>query len=466
MKRKYFSNSILMSGTLVFTKIVEFVLIAILTRIVSTQGYGEYSLFNSWVNILSIVIGGSIGSSFGIAKKDFKEHYSRYLASCVGLSYLFLAIAFVIGFVINESWDVYYLGLIILHSFNSNTLSNYDVMLIFDEKFVKASLINILKSVFSFAAILSGVLILRNLDGGMVAIVMLFISYMVLSVFAQINMFVTTRCFYNKEYWIYAFKNSYLMIFHNLSLVVLNQMDRIMIGNILDNSYVAIYSIIYSLSVVMSILWTGVHRVWLPWLYDSFEKEKVGRISKINNYLLLTMAFLTINYCYISPEFTKLFFRAEYWDGIDMMPSILFGYFFSFLFSVFVNIEYCNKRIKWITPGTIMSAGINIVTNYLFIPIWGYKAASYTTLLSYFSLFAYHYLINRKYKYFENKVLCSIVGAMCLLLEMCAIFSDNWVVRYSVLLFFDIFSMYVINRIMKKNNIDYRCILDSFLHKQ
>ena len=137
-----------MSGTLVFTKIVEFVLIAILTRIVSTQGYGEYSLFNSWVNILSIVIGGSIGSSFGIAKKDFKEHYSRYLASCVGLSYLFLAIAFVIGFVINESWDVYYLGLIILHSFNSNTLSNYDVMLIFDEKFVKASLINILKSVF------------------------------------------------------------------------------------------------------------------------------------------------------------------------------------------------------------------------------------------------------------------------------------------------------------------------------
>ena len=397
MKRKYLLNSILTTGSLVFTRGVEFVLIAVLTRMITTYEYGEYSLFNSWVNILSIVIGGSISSSFGIAKKDFKDQYNRYLSSCVGLSYVFLIISFVIGFIINRSWDTYYLCLIVLHSFNMNILTNYDVTLIFDKKFIKASIINILKSVFSFGMILAGVLVLKTADQGIVAIIMLFISYLTMSIFAQISMFLETKCFYNKQFWVYAVKNSYLMIFHNLSLVILNQMDRIMIGKLIDNSYVAIYSVIYSLSVVMSILWTGVNRVWQPWLYDAFERKEVRRIRHINNYLMLVMAFFTINYCFITPEIIKLFFKNTYWDGINMMPLILFGYFFSFLFSISVNIEYCDKRIKWITPGTIMSAVVNTATNLWFIPLFGYKAAAYTTLLSYFSLFVYHYVINLKY---------------------------------------------------------------------
>ena len=60
--------------------------------------------------------------------------------------------------------------------------------------------------------------------------------------------------------------------------------------------------------------------------------------------MMLVMGILTVNYCFITPEIIKVFLPSTYWDGADMMPAIVFGYFFSFLFSIYVNIVYINNN--------------------------------------------------------------------------------------------------------------------------
>lgn len=435
--KKYITNSLITSSTLVINKIVQFLLIAILTRLISQEDYGRYSVFLSWVNILSIVIGGSLSSSFGIAKNDFKSEYPRYLSSCIGLSYVFLVASLVVGFKVKGSWPEIYLLLVLLHSFNMNIMTNFDVMQIFNQRFKKASIVSISVSLFSAAFIIISVLLLDG-DNGMIAITALSMTYFIFSLYCQYEMFREGRCVYKKKYWIYAFKNSVWMIFHNLSLVVLNQIDRIMIADILSDSYAAIYSVIYGLSIVISMVWGGAHKVWIPWVYKKMEDQEYGVITKVNEIMMMVMAIVSLNYCFVTPELIKLFLPNSYWDGMDMMPAIVFGYFFSFLFSVYVNIVYINKKMLSITIGTIMAALINMITNYFCLQKFGYKASAYTTLLSYFILFMYHHILNIKKQYFNIKQLSTVIALMFVVFLLCRDLTYYPVMRYSVLAVMDV----------------------------
>lgn len=57
-------------------------------------------------------------------------------------------------------------------------------------------------------------------------------------------------------------------------------------------------------------------------------------------------------------------------------------------------IEYYKEKTIHIAIGTGMAAIINIVLNAIFIPRYGYVAAAYTTLISYFCYYLYHSLIS------------------------------------------------------------------------
>ena len=52
-------------------------------------------------------------------------------------------------------------------------------------------------------------------------------------------------------------------------------------------------------------------------------------------------------------------------------------------YTLYVNVEHYYKKTIFITINTVIAATINLITNYLFIPKYGYFAAAFTTLFSY-----------------------------------------------------------------------------------
>jgi len=65
--------------------------------------------------------------------------------------------------------------------------------------------------------------------------------------------------------------------------------------------------------------------------------------------------------------------------------------FFTFLYQLFANIEFYFKKTYYIIGASITAAIVNIFLNYAFIPIYGYMASAYTTLLCYFLFGYFHY---------------------------------------------------------------------------
>ncbi|GAH32940.1 unnamed protein product, partial [marine sediment metagenome] len=75
-----------------------------------------------------------------------------------------------------------------------------------------------------------------------------------------------------------------------------------------------------------------------------------------------------------------------------------------FLYTLYGNYSFYRKKTGLISLTTLFAGGINIGLNYWLIPIYGYVAAAYTTLVSYFLLFLFHFL-NVKYILKEKDII-------------------------------------------------------------
>ena len=97
----------------------------------------------------------------------------------------------------------------------------------------------------------------------------------------------------------------------------------------------------------------------------------------------------------IAPELLKLFATEEYYDAVYLVPVISLSSYFTFLFTLFANVEFFFEANKFITMASITGAVVNVILNYILMPIFGYYAAGYTTLFCYILFSLGHYIFMR-----------------------------------------------------------------------
>ena len=59
----------------------------------------------------------------------------------------------------------------------------------------------------------------------------------------------------------------------------------------------------------------------------------------------------------------------------------------------FVRFQYYYKKTRWISLVTAIGAGVNVLLNFILIPVFGYYVAGYTTLAGYILYAGLHYIL-------------------------------------------------------------------------
>ena len=109
--------------------------------------------------------------------------------------------------------------------------------------------------------------------------------------------------------------------------------------------------------------------------------------------------------------------------------------FILFLYNIIVPSEYYKKKTQYIMAGTLVAAVINIITNYIFIKMFGFVAAAYTTLFSYVCYLVLHIIISKKLVKFDIVTWKWIIISAIIVATTGAIdiyFVENLIVRYSI----------------------------------
>lgn len=381
---------------------IHFIVTPIFARILSQEEYGLYSNYTSWLSIFQIITSLMLLVSLYNASKDYKKtELDSYIISMLALSGIFTVIIFIVIFFVRNDFESVtginrcFLPLMFLVLLTNPGTNFYQLKQRLDYKYKSSVFISLSIAVTT----LSGALLLTNvmnnklfgrIFGSQIPNVIINIGVLLLLLKKSKKI--------NFSYWKYVLPISVPYIFHSLGVNILSASDRIMITKICGSEDNSLYSLAYSCAMIITTLVSAISSAIDPWLLDEFHRE--GDKSKVvTKKLALGMFGICVGVILFAPEVILVIGGQKYLQSISVMPPVIAGLFFQFVYSLYSTIEQFAKKTLWMAIATAFAAFSNLALNAFLLPIWGYKAAAYTTLFCYALLFSIHFFIVKRMGY-------------------------------------------------------------------
>ena len=382
-----------MIGTL-FYRGIAFLMVPIYTRVMGKADYGILNTYTAWVSALTIIVSLTLYMGVRAAFIDYEEDAATVLSSVITFTLIYgaflLAIAAAVLSIFDINVDPRMVICCLLQSLYAAILNDYMMYLMMKKQYKQRLLFMVLPEVVVNTVAVIAVVYFYQDEKYMGRIIPGTMAYMVFAMIMVLLVYRKSRANLNKEYLKFCLGVSLPLVLHGLSQYVLNQSDRVMITWLRDASETAVYSVIYNIGMLSTAVSYALEGVWVPWFTDNL---KAGKRDEINVYAKKYTQFMTLIMCgivMVSPEIIKIMSPKSYWEGMSIVPPIVFSNFFIFVYTLYVNIEHFHKKTRFIAVNTLTAAVVNLVLNYLLIPKFGYVAAAYTTLVSYFVSLVMH----------------------------------------------------------------------------
>lgn len=377
----------------VLTKGINILMLPIYTRLLSTSEMGIFSNFTVWFAILYTIVSLSLTTaSMTVAMVDYEGESEKYQSVCLTMSTVSsLIFCFVYIFTytyINELTTLtvpLMMVQIMLFMFNP-ALDSWYIRQRFQYKYQSVVVVSALISIISVIISLIAVSVAKDKgveDLGTVRVVAQNSIVIIVSIFFWFKIMFKGRVFWNQQMVVYALKLSIPLLVHTLAKNILDASDRIMITKLCGDSATGIYGTVYNVSLIATIIWSAINSAIVPDIFRNLKEGKVEIIAKLTERVLMIMGGATIVATFISPEILRILTTKEYYDAVCMMPAILIGVYFTAVYSLYGNILMYYKKSVAIMLCTCLTAVINVMLNYIFISLFGYMAAAYTTFISF-----------------------------------------------------------------------------------
>jgi len=171
-----------------------------------------------------------------------------------------------------------------------------------------------------------------------------------------------------------------------------------------------------------------------------------------------TLAFLF----FYKPLLHLLIFNAEYWDGLQVVPLLSLGFLFMGM-NYFVNLGIILKnKTKYFLIPNFISAIINIILIYIFIPWLGFIGPAISTLFSqiiYVCIITYISQQLKNVKFELKKVFLSLFVAILLYIFGIEIEFDSEFINSLVRVFLLILYPFILYKISFFESIEVEKIL-------
>ena len=163
-------------------------------------------------------------------------------------------------------------------------------------------------------------------------------------------------------------------------------------------------------------------------------------------YLLILIVIMLF-----APEVMKIMAPIDYYEGVYIIPPVASSMFFMLLFNMFAPVEHYSLKTKFMGVASSIAALIDVIMNYIFIKLFGYLAAGYTTLACYIVYSWAHYVYMKKCceeqkiePIFDEKLILALSIVVVISSAICVFLYQFTYVRY-IAIFVSVFLL-TINR--------------------
>jgi len=183
-------------------------------------------------------------------------------------------------------------------------------------------------------------------------------------------------------------KESYHFILSSLLVVLYTQMDKMMLGKMLSDTDVGLYTAATTICTYWGFIPLAIINTLRPVIYES-KKKNTNYIEKLK-FLYCVVFWISIFFCTVITIFSKEFILILY--GKDFLIAkttlIIAVWYTAFAYlgtarGIWIVIENKHKYVKnFVMIGALM----NFILNYILIPVYGINGAAFATLLTQFTV--------------------------------------------------------------------------------
>lgn len=369
----------------------------IFTRILTVEEYGHTANFYSWYDLMypffTLYLSGVAYNNVLIKYEGDRARATVSLMTLVSLIvFIFFVIYLLLNNTLNSLFDIStpMMCVMFLNFLSYPILDFWSAKERFDYKYRKLVLISITISILGILLGILGVLFTNYKYESRVSSP-IFVTFIV-SIFLFFITFKDANFKNTTKYWKYALIISIPLIPHYLSIKILNQVDRVMITKLVGIQETGLYSLAYTVASLMVFVTDAINRSMCPFVYKKIKENNIKPIRNMTSIVLLLVMFVTFIEMLVAPELIRVFATKEYLEAIYIIPPVALSVYFTFLYVIFANVEFYFEKTIFATVVSIIGAVCNIILNLIFIPILGYLAAGYTTLICYILFTFLHYL--------------------------------------------------------------------------
>jgi O-antigen/teichoic acid export membrane protein len=206
------------------------------------------------------------------------------------------------------------------------------------------------------------------------------------------------------------------LVVHLLAAWGVSKIDRIILGNYRDIASVGIYDLGYKIALGISVITSAINFAWSPLFYETANQDKQAKqiFANIFNLYFFGISFIVLAISLFASDIVKLIATPAYFDAYKIIPFIALGYLLQGVYFMRVTPIFYKDKTKVLAILTLISAGINISLNYLFIKSLGMYGSAMALIGSYlFEAVATHIVSQKIYhiKYESRKIL-SLFGLL------------------------------------------------------
>lgn len=408
---------------------VQLITTPIFTRLLSKEQYGITSTFVAWQNVMLLFVTLSLQKAMFNLFKDDKE-YNKVGTSLASLSMLISVFWGIIGILLSGFLSPIMgisklLVIFMCISFAPQAIFNCWIVLkkyCYDYKpcLIQAFSSTVLTSVISIIVVL---FISATAEAKIIPTIVI---SCVISAVLYICLLKKNNTFYDKHVWQFSLSFCLPLLPHYLSEFILQSSDKLMINSMCGSEEVAIYSIAYTVGSLITVIISVINNTVIPYRYQKLNEKEYLKLSKVTDQIVVFIGGCLFLIMLFAPEIIYIFGGKEYKSAVNLIYPICMGVFFNFIFQLFASIQEYFEKKKMIAFASVLCAICNIILNLIFIPLYGFSAAAYTTLISYLFFSLLHYCFYRKtckqelanikiYNIFNIFLICCFVSLLAII---------------------------------------------------
>ena len=249
------------------------------------------------------------------------------------------------------------------------------------------------------------------------------------------------RFYFNWELFRKMFRYAYPVMFAGLAFAINENLDNLLLRDMIDEAEAGAYAGCYKIATLMILMVTAYRMGVEPFFFKKANDADAKKTyANVMLYFVIFCGFAVVALLGNLSWIKRLIVTDEdYWVAIQIVPIIVIANFF---FGIYYNLSTWYKVTDRTYVGTIVSwvgAGLTILLNLFLIPVIGFMASAWATLIAYGTMMVISYFWGQKtYKipYKSRKILFYMVLSVGLGLLAYTVLDNNfWIGNLCVMIY-------------------------------